>query len=89
LRDDGVALTAALACTGCGLCDVVCPASLSPRTLVVDVRDRLRQLDANVNANVNANANASSNGHAHALDVALLTLRLGLAEFDRPPTVRL
>ncbi len=87
LRDDGVELLRALACTGCGLCDAMCPSTLSPRALVVDVRDRL------VHGNVKGHANGSVKGHLNAnaagLDLALLTLRLGLAPYDRPVDVSL
>jgi ferredoxin len=78
LRDDGTAPLAALACTGCGLCDAVCPSALSPRALVKDVRDRLRLRGASVSNSLRTVA-------APGLDVTLLTQRLGLADYDRPP----
>jgi ferredoxin len=81
LRDDGTDLTRALHCTGCGLCDAMCPAVLSPRALVVDVRDRFVNGNASASVSVNGNANANASG----LDVGLLTLRLGLAPYDRAP----
>ena len=81
LRDDGTAPAAAIACTHCGLCDAVCPSSLSPRALVVDVRDRLRALDPDLKA-------PSKGGGAVGLDVKLLTQRLGLADYDREPLRR-
>jgi ferredoxin len=80
LRDDGVDLATALACTGCGLCDAVCPSALSPRALVVDVRDRFRAA---------AVAHAHTNPPANGLDVALLTQRLGLQPYDRTPVIKL
>jgi Na+-translocating ferredoxin:NAD+ oxidoreductase RnfC subunit len=73
-RDDGVATAAFAACTGCGVCDAACPAALSPRALAVDVRDRL------AHGGVTAPAAARRAG----IDRALLTLRLGLAVYDRP-----
>ncbi|HZS39063.1 MAG TPA: 4Fe-4S dicluster domain-containing protein, partial [Polyangia bacterium] len=85
LREDGVDLARALACTGCGLCDAVCPSVLSPRALTVAVRDRLRAAGANGNA---ARANRSAVEKPGGLDVALLTLRLGLAPFAAPPAIR-
>jgi ferredoxin len=78
MRDDGVDLARTLACTGCGLCDAVCPSSLSPRTLTVAVRDRLREHATP----------APARGEALGLDVPLLTLRLGLADYAREPEVR-
>jgi Na+-translocating ferredoxin:NAD+ oxidoreductase RnfC subunit len=85
LRDDGVRPLAALECTGCGLCDAMCPSALSPRALVVEVRDRLRAAGATSNASTNANANANASG----LDVKLLIQRLGLADYDREPARKL
>jgi NAD-dependent dihydropyrimidine dehydrogenase PreA subunit len=78
LRDDGARPAAALACTGCGLCDAMCPSALSPRALVVDVRDRLRAAGAE-------NKSLSVNPNANGLDVKLLIQRLGLADYDREP----
>lgn len=63
------------ACTGCGVCDAACPAALSPRALAVDVRDRLAR------GGVAAAATARRVG----IDRALLTLRLGLGDYDREP----
>jgi hypothetical protein len=80
LRDDGVGLAQALACTACGLCDAVCPSSLSPRALVADVRDRMRAM---------AGAGAAVGAGARGLDVGLLTLRLGLGDYARAPVVNL
>jgi ferredoxin len=78
LRDDGVDLSRTLACTGCGLCDLVCPSSLSPRALTVAVRDRLRD-----------HATAPPlDGTATGVDVALLTLRLGLRQYAREAEAR-
>lgn len=81
LRDDGVGLAAALACTGCGVCDAVCPGSLSPRALVADVRDRMRALDPTV-------APPARQKDAPGLDVELLLHRLGLKPYDRPVQVQ-
>jgi Pyruvate/2-oxoacid:ferredoxin oxidoreductase delta subunit len=93
LRDDGMAPLAALACTGCGLCDAVCPSALSPRALVVDVRDRLRAMGANVSDSLRkesgANVSDSLRKAAPGLDVKLLTQRLGLADYDREPLRKL
>jgi ferredoxin len=73
-RDDGgVAPAAALDCTGCGLCDALCPSALSPRALVVGVRDELRRRGGSGGART----------LAVGLDRALLTLRLGLAGYER------
>jgi len=74
-RDDGTAPAAFAACTGCGVCDAACPAGLSPRALAVAVRDRLAR------GGVAAGASARRVG----IDRALLTLRLGLAAYDREP----
>lgn len=40
-RDDGTKLAHAAACTQCGVCDLVCPAAISPLALVNAVRTRL------------------------------------------------
>jgi Na+-translocating ferredoxin:NAD+ oxidoreductase RnfC subunit len=74
-RDDGTAPARFAACSGCGVCDAVCPAGLSPRALAVDVRERLER------GGVTAGATARRVG----IDRALLTLRLGLAAYDREP----
>jgi hypothetical protein len=79
MRDDGVGLAQALACTACGLCDAVCPSSLSPRALVADVRDRMRAIGAA----------GTATGAGAGLDVGLLTLRLGLGDYALPPLVNL
>jgi ferredoxin len=71
-RDDGTAPAAFAGCTGCGVCDAVCPSSLSPRALATAVRDRLPLAPATGPRSV-------------GIDRALLTLRLGLGEYDRPP----
>ena len=63
------------ACTGCGVCDAACPAGLSPRALAVDVRERLMRGGVTVPAAAARRA---------GIDRALLTLRLGLAMYDRP-----
>jgi ferredoxin len=78
-RDDGTAPAAFIACTGCGVCDGACPAALSPRALGTDVRDRLAR------GGMTVGATTSKAG----LDRALLTLRLGLGPYDRPPRVQL
>lgn len=75
-RDDGTAPAAFVACTGCGVCDAACPAALSPRALAVDVRDRLARSGLETTAPVTLRA---------GIDRALLTLRLGLGMYDRPP----
>ncbi len=74
-RDDGTAPARFAACSGCGVCDAACPAGLSPRALAVDVRQRLER------GGVKAGATARRVG----IDRALLTLRLGLAAYDREP----
>lgn len=61
-------------CTGCGLCDAVCPSALSPRALMVAARDRLRA------GGLDGAATTLSVG----LDRTLLTLRLDLTRYDRP-----
>jgi hypothetical protein len=86
-RDDGVALLETLACTGCALCDAVCPSALSPRALVVDARQRLRAAGANVSSSLRKTA--GTHAAASGLDVKLLTQRLGLAEYDREPLRRI
>jgi ferredoxin len=63
-------------CTGCGVCDAVCPSSLSPRALATAVRDRLR-------------VEPATGARRAGIDRALLTLRLGLSEYDRKPVVTL
>jgi Fe-S oxidoreductase len=78
-RDDGVAPAEMARCTGCGLCDALCPAALSPRALAVDVRERLTA------GGVGGRPRALTVG----LDRALLTLRLDLARYDRPPDLAL
>ncbi|HEX8950314.1 MAG TPA: hypothetical protein VF945_00645, partial [Polyangia bacterium] len=75
-RDDGTAPAAFVACTGCGVCDAACPAGLSPRALALDTRERL--LRAGAEAICAATARPG-------IDRALLTLRLGLAPYDRAP----
>ena len=77
-RDDGTAPAAFAACTGCGVCDAACPAALSPRALAVDVRDRLARGGVATAAPVTLRP---------GIDRALLTLRLGLAMYDRMPVV--
>ena len=82
-RDDGSAsrragAAAFAACTGCGVCDAACPASLSPGRLAVDVRERLAA------GGVTAGATTLRAG----IDRALLTLRLGLGAYNRPPALR-
>jgi len=75
LRDDGVAPARAAGCSGCGLCDVMCPSRLSPVRLVTEVRDRLGL------------APPPADPHralAPGLDLDLITLRLGLADFATP-----
>jgi ferredoxin len=72
MRDDGVGLARAAACSGCGLCDVVCPGALSPARLVRSVRDRLGLEPPPPDA---------ARPLAAGLDLPLLTLRLGLAEY--------
>jgi ferredoxin len=84
-RDDGLRLTAALACTACGLCDVHCPAELSPRALVGDVARRLTAAGARANLIPTTEASERPQG----LDRGLATLRLGLGSLDRAPEVRL
>ena len=81
-RDDGVEIARALACTACGVCDAVCPSSLSPRALVTSTRDRLR-------AAVGSAQRAGAVKPVHGLDIGLLTLRLGLGPYDRAPAFRL
>jgi ferredoxin len=91
-RDDGVAAVAVAmaaaslaatslamaSCSGCGLCDAMCPAALSPRALATATRDRLR---ANgVHAEPAAPARPG-------LDRALLTARLGLTAYERSPVL--
>jgi hypothetical protein len=76
-RDDGTKLTQTLACTGCGLCDAMCPAALSPRALVVDVRERLKR--------AGLEKTVSDGLRKPGLDVKLLVQRLGLADYDRDP----
>ena len=78
-RDDGVAAAAFAACSGCGVCDVMCPSGLSPRALATDVRDRLARGGVGV---------AAGRARRAGIDRALLTLRLGLAEYDRPLVMR-
>ena len=75
-RDDGTAPAAFAACTGCGVCDAACPAGLSPRALAVDVRERLARGGLAATAPVTLRP---------GIDRALLTLRLGLAMYDRAP----
>jgi Na+-translocating ferredoxin:NAD+ oxidoreductase RnfC subunit len=75
-RDDGTAPAAFAACLGCGVCDAACPSSLSPRALATAVRQRLPPSTVPVERRV-------------GIDRALLTLRLGLAQYDRVPTVAL
>jgi ferredoxin len=72
-RDHGTAPAAIAACTGCGVCDAACPATLSPRALATSVRDRLAA------GGVAAPTGATGVG----LDRALLTLRLGLSQYDQ------
>jgi Fe-S oxidoreductase len=79
-RDDGTAPALFAACSGCGVCDGACPAALSPRALATDVRDRL--------ARGGVTAEAATTLRV-GLDRALLTLRLGLASYDRPPRLLL
>ena len=80
-RDDGVAPAQFVACSGCGVCDGACPAALSPRALATDVRDRLAR------GGMTAGTTTLKAGRA-GLDRALLTLRLGLGPYDRPPRVQ-
>lgn len=75
-RDDATAPAAFAGCSGCGVCDAACPASLSPRALATAVRDRLALAPATAKRRV-------------GIDRALLTLRLGLWEYDRKPVVSL
>jgi Fe-S oxidoreductase len=72
---DGTAALAA--CSGCGVCDAVCPSALSPRALVTATRDRLRA------GGMAAPATTVRAG----LDRAWLTARLGLLPYDRVPKV--
>jgi ferredoxin len=81
-RDDGVRLARAVDCIGCGVCDAVCPSALSPRALVGDVRARL--LDGKVAAQ-----STGERSRAPGLEMGLLTLRLGLGPYDRPPAFRI
>ena len=78
-RDDGTAPAAFAACSGCGVCDAACPSALSPRALAVEVRERLAR------GGVTETAKEIRVG----IDRALLTLRLGLSGYDRPPAVRI
>jgi Na+-translocating ferredoxin:NAD+ oxidoreductase RnfC subunit len=78
-RDDGTAPAQFATCSGCGVCDGACPAALSPRALATDVRDRLAR------GGLTAGATKLRAG----IDRALLTLRLGLSSYDRPPRVLL
>jgi Na+-translocating ferredoxin:NAD+ oxidoreductase RnfC subunit len=76
-RDEVAGPLGALACTACGLCDVLCPTGLAPKALITEVSARLRA--------VAPDARAPRRGaRAPGLDVALLTQRLGLAEYQRP-----
>jgi len=79
-RDDGTAPALFAACSGCGVCDGACPAALSPRALATDVRDRLARGGVTPEAATTLRV---------GLDRALLTLRLGLASYDRPPRLLL
>jgi len=86
------------ACTGCGLCDALCPTQLSPRALVAAVRAGLSDETIEVAAEDERRRRALRfktrtslpPGVAppwsppHGLDLALLTTRLGLSLYDRP-----
>jgi ferredoxin len=68
----GAALVAA-ACTGCGLCDAACPSSLAPSRIVGAVAERVRA------AGVEPAATRAV-PLPRGIDLALLTLRLGLGD---------
>jgi ferredoxin len=79
-RDEPAAASAMAGCSGCGLCDAMCPAALSPRALATATRDRLRAAGM---------AATPAPPSRPGLDRALLTARLGLTAYDRPPTLTL
>jgi hypothetical protein len=78
-RADDPSLARALGCAGCGLCDALCPAALSPLSVT---RETGRRLTA-------AGAPPMPRLPPGGLDVGLFTLRLGLGGYDRAPDVRL
>jgi len=85
-------------CTGCGLCDALCPGELSPRALVEAVRSRLSDEALALAAEAEQRRRALAEkarvplppgvmppwSPPHGLDLHLLTTRLGLAQYDRP-----
>jgi len=77
-REPAGALAAA-ACTGCGVCDAACPSSLAPSRIVGAVAERVRA------AGGTPPAVAPSVPLPRGLDLALLTLRLGLGDFAAAP----
>jgi ferredoxin len=66
----------AVACSGCGVCDLVCPAGLHPRGLLLALRAEMPLLEHP------AAPHPDRAGRRLAID--LLTLRLGLSAFARP-----
>jgi ferredoxin len=75
-------------CLGCGLCDVACPSSLSPRAVLAAIAQEVRPPEAPTPASLvrptdpgRAARTGASTAHAAGLDRSLLTLRLGLGDY--------
>ena len=72
-----------LYCSGCGICELyACPQSLSPRSLITEYRERLREKGIKVPAKEEMPANDSSFEEHQSVRGDQIISALGLGKYD-------
>ena len=70
-------------CSGCGICELyACPQSLSPRSLITEYRERLREKDVKVPAKEELPANESFFAEHQSVRGDQIVSALGLKKYD-------
>lgn len=80
---DGAAFLGAFSCSACGLCEMyACGQDLNPRTLIADIKEKLRQ--SGITPPHGDAAAAEPTRAYRQVPMSHLTSRIGLAKYDLP-----